>query len=495
MWEQQKRMFVNRYRHIALQEFFVAARNKLKRPVLNVKLTRTGKCRRSVSTLFLRCAAATAAVLWSGSPLSAQVVSPLTTSAPPPWSAETVFEPVPYAQLWSQDLSEPLAPEDTPVKNRQWPDYQPPGIVFHGWMFHPSISAGALFNSNVFASNTDQRADIAAIVNPSLTASSLWERNQLDFDAYVKSTEYDRYSSLDQTDASVRMKARIDVRHDIKVLINLRAANLHEEVGSLSTPASAISPTPYTYTYADVTYWQQFNRLSVSFGGRNETYNYGSTQAENGTTINQDSRDGTVSVAHGRVDYALLPDIGIFTAVEDNQRRLRGTPTQSLDSKGYQSLSGINFQLTSLIGGEIGLGYTTQNFDDPTIGTVSGPTYRALLTWSPTRSLDFRLKGEEFTTEVVDTVASAVRADTISLGADYELRRNLVLSATGTYENDKFFGETRRDNDYIATTSLNYLLNPYNSVGLKYKFIKRDSNLPASNYNQNEVEIDVSAQF
>ncbi len=415
--------------------------------------------------------------------------------ASPPWNAENVFEPVPYAKVWSREPGESLAPEDTPVKTRQWPGYEPLGIRFYSWMFHPDITVGGLYNSNVFASETDKHSDVAAVVEPSLTASSLWGRHQLSFKAYTKSTEYSRYSGLDQTDASVRMKGRVDVRHDIKLLFNLRAAYLHEEVGSLSSPTSAIEPTPYGYTFADVTYWQQFNRLAVSAGGRNENYSFGSTRAQNGTIIEQDSRDGSINVAHGRVDYALSPTWGVFSALEVNERRLRGTTTESLSSKGYRSLSGVNFQLTPLIGGEIGVGYASQNFDAAAIGMVGGPAYRALLTWSPTRSLDIKLKAEEITTEAVDTVASAVRADALMIGADYELRRNVVLSTTGTYEKDKFFGQTRRDTVYMATAGLSYLANRYSSISLQYKYIKRDSNLPTSNYDKHEVGIDVSAHF
>jgi hypothetical protein len=434
-------------------------------------------------------------VVGAGSSAFAQAISPLKPPTTPPWNAETVFEPVPYAQLWSRFPGEKIAPEDTPVKTRQWPGYEPVGIRANSWMFYPSVTAGALYDSNVFASSTQKEADIAAVARASLLATSLWGRHQLSFDGYVDTKQYDRFSSLDQTNGSLRMKGRIDVRHDIAILFNFRAAYLHEDVGSLSSPTNAIQPTPYGYTYEDVTYWQQFGRLAASFGARNENYDYGSTKAQNGTVINQDSRDGSINVAHARLDYALSPRWGVFTAFEANDRDLRGSSKGSLSSTGYHTLSGFNFVLTPLVTGEIGAGYTSQRFEDPTIGTVSGPAYRALLKWSPTRSFDIYLKGEEITTEAVDTVASAVRADAVMLGADYELRRNLVFSTSASYEKDKFFGQAREDNVYSATASLQYLLNRYSSVSLHYKYINRDSSLPTSTYDKHEIGLDVTAHF
>ena len=431
----------------------------------------------------------------ASSSVFAQAITPLTPAATPPWNAETVFEPVPYAQLWSRYPGEKVNPEDTPVRTRQWPGYEPVGIRYHSWMFYPSLSVGGLYDSNVFASNKRKKADIAAVVQPSLRVTSLWDRHQVTFDTYVRSEQYNRYSSLDQTDASARMKGRIDLRHNSAIIYNLRAAYLHEAVGSLSSPLGAIEPTPYSYTREDVSYWQPFNRLSASFGLRNENYDYGSTRAKNGSIINQDARDGSIYAAHGRVDYAFSANLGMFTALEGNVRDLRGSPSGSLSSQGYRSLTGLNFGLTRLISGEIGAGYTSQRFENPTIGTVNGPAFRAILTWSPTRSLDIKGKAEEITTEAVDTIASAVRARAAMLGVDYEFRRNITLSMFASYENDKFFGEDRRDNVYSAGASLQYLLNRYSSAALRYKYQNRKSNLSSATYDKHEIGLDVTAHF
>jgi hypothetical protein len=402
---------------------------------------------------------------------------------------------VPYAKWWSRYPGERIDVEDTPVVTRRWPGYEERGIRSGSWMYYPSASVGALYDSNVFATQSDHRSDIAAVENPSLRVTSLSERNPVTFDAYVKARQYSHYSDLDQTDASVRAKGRIDVSHDSGFLYNFQAAYLHEAVGSLSSPLNAAQPTPYAYTHENVTYWKQFSRLTMSFGLRNDNYDFGSTRAQNGTTINQDSRDGAIYAAHARVDYAYSANLGFFTAFEGNLRDLKGTPSGSLSSHGYRSLTGFNFSLTHLIGGEIGAGFTSQRFDDPTIGTVSGPAFRALLTWSPRRSIDVKFKAEEIATEAVETVASGVRAQSLMFGVDYEFRRNVVFSTFAGYENDKFFGQDRRDDVYSATAGLKYLLNRYSSVALNYKYVNRNSNVPSAVYDKHEIGVDVTAHF
>jgi len=492
-------MRIDGFRLSSTVRIFAALRNEPRRCVLHVLLTCmrgrnpgcTAQCRRWGACF---SAAVLLAVSVSSS-AQAQAISPLTPPASPPWNAERIFEPVPYAQLWSHYPGEKIDPEDTPVSTRQWPGYEPKGVRDHDWIFYPSVSAGGLYDSNVFASNGGGKSYIAGVLNPSLRVERLSDGNPLTFDTYVKSTRYSHYSSLDQTDARARLRGRIDLRDSDALLYNFQAAYLHEAVGSLSSPLGAVSPTPYGYTHEDLTYWHHHGRLSFSLGASNENYDFGSAQAQNGSTISEDSRDGSVNKLHSRFDYAFGANFGVFTAIEGNVRDLRGSSSGSLSSQGLRSLTGVNFNLTHLISGEIGVGYTSQHFEDPTIGTVSAPAYRALLRWSPTRALDFTLKGEEITTEAVDTVTSAVRAQAVMLRADYSLRRNVVLSALGSYENDKFVGQDRQDNVYSTVLSVQYLLNRFSSIGLDYKYVNRKSNLTTATYDKHEVGLNVTAHF
>jgi hypothetical protein len=244
-----------------------------------------------------------------------------------------------------------------------------------------------------------------------------------------------------------------------------------------------------------VTYWQRINRLAGSVGMRVDHYNYGSTRAQDGSIISQDSRDGRVAAAHARLDYAISSGLGVFSALEVNKRDLRGTPTQSLSSDGYRSLSGINVKLGHLVSGEVGAGYASQRFDDPTIGAIQGPAYRGLINWSVTRLLDLHFKAEQIVTEASDTVAGGVRADAFQIGADYELRRNLIFSIAGTYERDRFFGQVREDKVQSTLAELKYVLNRYSSISIQHQYFRRDSSTPSSSYDKHEVGVNVTARY
>jgi len=439
--------------------------------------------------------AAVLPILCAPSIAGAEVVWPPIPPQPAPWSALQVLEPVPFVQRWEMSGVEDIAPEDTPVKTRIQPGYEVRGIRAGAWMFQPSLTAGASYSSNVFASPTDPRGDMIFRVEPSLRLDSLWERHSLSVQADVESQSYLRNPSLDQLNASLRARGRFDIWHDTAILANFRVARLHENVGSISSPAGAIEPTPYDFATGDLTFWRRFNRFSFSAGARIDSYNYGSTRAQNGTVINQDSRDGQVYVAHSRAEYVFSPYLGVFAAVEGNRRELRGTPAQSYSSDGYRALGGVNLELSRLVKAEIAMGYADQTFDAVNIARAAGPAYRFLLTWSPTRLLDVKFRAESMVTQAVDTDIQGIRAQSMQLGFDYELRRNVIVSVAALYERDHFFNQLRSDTVFATLEEVRYMLNRAWSVSLRHQYIKRNSNIPTAAYDRHEVGINVTARF
>jgi hypothetical protein len=460
---------------------------------------RRGPCRRTLSLrrrgLKIAPVPAAAIVLGLVSPANAQVVPSANEEVAPPWNTQRVFESPPPPNLTDPDSREEVPPEDTPVRNRQQPGYEPVGIRAGSWLFSPSLISGGFFDSNVFSSNTSKRSDVAAVFEPSLRAHTLWERNGIDLRLDAQSTVYRQNPGLDQTNASLKGNAWFDIAHDMAVLTNFQVAHLNEGVGTLSSPANAVQPTPYDLFSGDVTLRKEFNRLTASVGFRTDSYNYGSTRAQDGTVIDQSSRDGQIYSLHGRIDYAFSSTLGWFTSVEGNERNIRGLPSQPLDSQGYRALSGVKVELTNVLSGEFGAGYVQQRFDDPTIGTIAGPSYRARLTWRPTRLLDVHFNAEQLVTETADTSSVGVLANALQLGVDYELRRNIIVSLNGGYEIDRFFGQVRKDHVTTTDASIKYLLNRYGAISLYHRYTQRNSDIPAFSYDKHQVGINVTAQF
>ena len=387
-----------------------------------------------------------AILLGLGSSANAQAIPWTNDEIASPWNAQRIFEPSSLPDRTDPDNREEIPPEDMPVKKRQQPGYEPVGIRAGSWMFNPSLTAGSFYDSNVFASNTTQRSDVAAVIEPTLRAHTLWERHGIDVKLNAQSTVYNQNSSLNQTNASLKGNGWLDITRDTVLLTNFQVAHLNEGVGTLSCAsqchiADAVrSAVRRRHATQGIQPADDIGRLRI------DSYDFGSTRAQDGSVINQDARDGQIYALHSRIDYAFSSTLGWFGGVEGNQRDIRGTPGHTLDSQGYRALSGFTVGLSNLVSGEFGAGYVQQRFDDPTIGTIDGPSYRARLTWRPTRLLDVHFKAEQLVTQTSDTSATGVLANAVQLGLDYELRRNVIVSLAGGYENDRFFGQLRKDN-------------------------------------------------
>ena len=132
-------------------------------------------------------------LLGLGSSANAQAIPWINGEFASPWNAQKIFEPSSLPDLTDPDTREEIPPEDMPVKKRQQPGYEPVGIRSGSWMFNPSLISGSFYDSNVFSSNTAQRSDIAAVIEPTLRAHTLWERHGVDLKLDAQSTVYNQY--------------------------------------------------------------------------------------------------------------------------------------------------------------------------------------------------------------------------------------------------------------------------------------------------------------
>jgi uncharacterized protein (PEP-CTERM system associated) len=118
-----------------------------------------------------------------------------------------------------------------------------------------------------------------------------------------------------------------------------------------------------------------------------------------------------------------------------------------------------------------------------------------MLTWSPSRQIDVHLNAEQIVTVASDTTATGILANAVQIGVDYEFRPNVTLLTAATYEKDRFFGQPREDNVYALGAGINYQLNNVASISLRYRYTRRDSNIPDASFDKHQVGINASAHF
>ena len=165
------------------------------------------------------------------------------------------------------------------------------------------------------------------------------------------------------------------------------------------------------------------------------------------------------------------------------------------NSDGVRALGGVEFDLTHLLRGEVGLGYNYIDYDDPAFGKDTGPTYTVALVWNPTPLMTFRLDGrQEFVDSTIPGIAGSDQSS-ILLALDYEVTRRLVVSPLLGFIYNDYDKSSLEDRDFEAGLRIDYEVNRYVDLGLNYLYTDRNFTGAFFDYDRHRVGVFAKARF
>ncbi len=407
----------------------------------------------------------------------------------------TLFDGSAFAQ---QDLrmADQIVRGDT-VLSRPRPEYDPLGIRLGSFFLYPDVGLTETWNSNIYATPSNDKNDFITSLTPRLALKSNWNNHALNFSADSTITRYARYHSENYTDYTVAADGRLDIQRDSR-LFAAGGYKIRHEPRSSPNNLGGTEPTEYQDTSALLAGEKDFNRLSFRLEGAFDAYRYFDVQNALGQTIAESLRDRNDTVVTLRTGYEVAPLRQLYLLTSYNWRKYQ-SPVDMFGfdrtSDGYTVALGAHYDLTGLIFADVFLGYRRQDYDDPRLRPVDGPTAGIKLTWNVTALTTITGNLSREIEETVLANSSAYFATRASIKADHELLRNLILNARIGYENDKFEGIDRRDNYYEADLGATWLINRNFSLGGGYSYRTRNSNQPGTDFDENVVFLRLKAQL
>jgi hypothetical protein len=392
------------------------------------------------------------------------------------------------------------------VMERERPDYQALGIHAGGFTILPTLKIGLDYTNNLYAlpeptaANpspfASPRGDVGFIVSPTIVAQSNWSRHSLTALVSYQDESFADHTTEDQRSWTIQSGGRIDVHGDSYINLGFDVEHAFETRGSATTQAQTLTPVPYDTegAYIRGVYSQDRIQAQINADFRNFSFTNveqvvdgvnGPTETPLAETL-QNTTEGRIS---GRVDFALTPDEAVFTKVTySDGDYLNGAATFDLahadiltevaPKRNYQQvevLGGANFDITALARGEIGLGYVDRTYELPVYHGVSGLSASVKIEYFPTQLVTVTLTGQRLVQDAAFSQASGYFENVATLGADYELRRNIIISALAGVELDDFEGITRNDTAADFKLSGKYLVNRYVGFGSTLEYINRAS--------------------
>jgi hypothetical protein len=366
--------------------------------------------------------------------------------------------------------------KNTSVLERQRPDYEALGIQQGGMTIYPTVEVGATYDDNVFATSNHTKSDEYLLVKPSIVAESNWGRHGLRLSAELDNEDYSRFTTENELGYHLHADGRIDVHGESTINMGLLADRQYEARGNVYAVTDTVKPVQFDSqgVYARGTYVQ--DRIRLTLGGEAQNYDYQNVGLIGGGFVDEASRNAHSWDANARVDYALTPDTAVFANItEGGTNYLEGAPNLRRDSGTTEVLGGVNFDITALARGEIGIGYFDRNYTSSAYPDFSGLSAGAKLEYFPTPLLTVTLLAQRKPQDAAFITASGFISSSTSIGADYEVRRNWIASATVGYEKDDFEGVDRHDQVTNLTLTSRYYVTRTIGVGANVIYADRSS--------------------
>jgi len=378
------------------------------------------------------------------------------------------------------------------VQERASGEHAPLGIGLGGFMLFPELTLGMQYNDNIYAATTGETSDWIGHADSSVRLASQWSRHALNFFGGITTRTYIDNSDDTTFDWRLGADGRFDIIRDLYITGGAEFGQASESRFSGNGPAALTGPIDYDYTQANAQLVRDVNRIRASIG-----FNYGKYDFKDGRlnptiitpnpVFEQDDRDSESLDITGRLDFGISPDTAVFGQVTHHTRDydldrgftnndpVNGVPILDRDAKGWRYLVGANFDLTSVVRGEVAVGYQTTAYDSPAFSDVDGFSAYGQVDWFVTQLTTATFNAARETVESGVTGAAGVERTSFGARVDHELRRDLILTGGLTYAQDDYVSLNRNDDRTVFDAGVDWYTNRMLTIGARYERFEQDS--------------------
>jgi hypothetical protein len=407
--------------------------------------------------------------------------------------------PVPSGPRAPAPPGQPTYPSET-VTQRPRPELDPPGQRFGDFFWFPRAELDEMYNSNIFATQSQTISDLITGFQPSFDLLSSFPRNGVNLHGGAASQFYASHSAQNTQDGFISTDGQLDVSAGSSLYGGAEVAHQHVPRTSTNSPGNAAEPVTYWLYSANAGYRQTGLRFGYQADIAAQNTQYNAVPAVGGGILPQSPADTTISQAALRASYELVPDYLGYVRVAGNLTDYVHTVPGGIrfNSTGYRADFGLQIVPRHILSGEVYAGYLTQIYDVSSLGSISGLDAGGRLIYNVTRLTTATFSGLRTvvpSNPTISTTGTGYLATTVAAKVDHELLRNLLLNASTGYENDSYVGTSRSDNTFNAGAGFKYLLNRNLYLGASYNYQHRTSTLTGSSYEQNILMVRLSTQF
>ncbi len=395
-----------------------------------------------------------------------------------------------------------IGPIRKPPKKRKRDEDDDPyaqlGLPAGAFTLYPAVELIGGYDSNPGQSNNAKGASLYS-VQPELRAQSNWSRHELKADLRGSYTGYspDSDPTLSRPNVNGRIDGRVDVTRDTRLDLGGRVLVGTDNPGSPNLQAGLEKLPIFTTFGGTAGVGHKFNRFDVSLKGDAERTSYQDSKLTDGTTLSNEDRNYDQYGVKLRGGYELRP--GVTPYVEggvDTRKHDLATDSSGFqrNSKGWTVTVGSTFEMSRLLTGETGIGYTQRTYDDSRLEKLSGVVGNASLIWTVDALNTVKFTAESGVQESTVAFVSGVLSRDVKLQFDHAFRRWLIGTVKAGYGNDNYKGSDRDDDRYMVALGLTYKLSRWAQVKGEFRQDWLRSNFTGNNFNESSFLVGLRLQ-
>lgn len=379
----------------------------------------------------------------------------------------------------------PLLPDEKPqiekrytaVLERVQPGYVPPNIPLGDFRLAPAIRTTTVLDDNIFGTDEDRVADLFVRLQPEVELHNQSSRDQISLLARGTIDRHVRRTSEDVADYAITASGLFDLGSTTELRAAARAESNHQSRLSQDIFAVTREPVYYTQQSGAIAVAHDFDRLRVSATAKVARFDWRNGTLPDGSVYDQQPSDNMSYRVGARVSYAQSPSFAWFVSADYNLRNFRtgSLLTPERDSHGYQILGGVTFEPAALMRGSVGVGYIRQNFRLPYYRDLGGLGFNATVQFFPSQLTTVTVKGQRSVLDSGIPRSGGYLSTDATIRVDHEWLRQLILSASAGYQNNKFNNLDRTDDRLSAELTASYRMNRYAALELGYARLDQSS--------------------
>jgi hypothetical protein len=227
--------------------------------------------------------------------------------------------------------------------------------------------------------------------------------------------------------------------------------------------------------------------------------NYGNYRLDFKDAINED-RDRTDNSISGAISFRVRPKTSLFVqySLVDVYYDLESASQK--DSLDQRFTGGLSWNFTAKSRGRVQAGIQNRNFDDPTLDSENDFIYQVVLDHRFTPKTSINLRGYRNQDQTTISAYDYTLTHFGRLGYLQQLTQRIRGAVDIEYRKRQFKGDfiaagdpVEREDDTIALIpSVRYAFNGWLSLGLEYRYAKRDSNNDIWDYTNNQFTVRIT---